>query len=238
MSILLVPGIVASQYPSGGGGAFSPSDISNMEFWYDADAMTGFIDDDNVGGAGSEWEDLSSNGYDLTQATATNQPKYKTNIQNSKPGVLFDGSNDYLSAATSAIAQGFTFIWVWKILTLGVTQYPIQGTTGRLNFRAFSDNGLRIRMASEASTGYTLDTNAHYGVFYQNGASSEFDLDGTTNYGTYDVGSGSWDDIVFGSDSGASASNCYMFEMICYSKQLTAQEQSDIESYLSTKWGI
>ena len=49
------------------------------------------------------WRDKSGAARDYSQATAANQPLFKTNIQNGLPGILFDGTNDQLdSVATTA----------------------------------------------------------------------------------------------------------------------------------------
>src|SRR3989344_4645836 len=37
------------------------------------------------------WEDMSGNGYDVTQATGANQPTYQTSYIGEQPAVLFDG---------------------------------------------------------------------------------------------------------------------------------------------------
>jgi hypothetical protein len=53
------------------------------------------------GGAVSQWDDKSGNGYDLTQATSANQPTTGTNTQNGRNVITFDGS-DRLVAATAS----------------------------------------------------------------------------------------------------------------------------------------
>jgi hypothetical protein len=48
------------------------------------------------------WNDSSGNGCNAVQAVVANQPTFKTNIQNGKPAVLFNGAN--LLAITPALA--------------------------------------------------------------------------------------------------------------------------------------
>ena len=66
---------------------FSPKDVGGLKLWLAADRLTHLIDGDPVG----SWIDASGNGNDVTQATATNKPTFKTGILNGKPVVRFDG---------------------------------------------------------------------------------------------------------------------------------------------------
>jgi hypothetical protein len=53
----------------------------------------------------TKWYDQSSNGYDATQTTALNQPQIVSSgsviLENGKPSVQFDGTNDYILATGS-----------------------------------------------------------------------------------------------------------------------------------------
>jgi hypothetical protein len=67
--------------------------------WLKADALS-LNDDDPV----ATWPDSSGQGNDASQATAGQRPKYKTNIINGKPAVLFDGTDDNLTL-TATLAK-------------------------------------------------------------------------------------------------------------------------------------
>lgn len=76
----------------GGAPAWAPTDKSGLVFWFKADSLS-LSDGDPV----STWTDSSGNlGANATQAGG-NRPLYKTNIQNGKPGILFDGTDDYFT---------------------------------------------------------------------------------------------------------------------------------------------
>lgn len=73
-------------------GYFSPTMISGLELWLDADQIEGLNDGDPV----ANWPDMSGNGFDGTQADGARKPTYETNELNGKPVVRFDGSDDLI----------------------------------------------------------------------------------------------------------------------------------------------
>lgn len=80
----------------------SPLDLDSLFYWFAADvgvtdSLGGAITTDE--GVGT-WNDLSGNGYHVTQTTNTARPVYKaTGGPGSKPTIQFDGSNDFLASA-------------------------------------------------------------------------------------------------------------------------------------------
>lgn len=83
---------------------WSPASISGLQLWLDAaqdvytDAAASTLataDGDVVGC----WKDQSGNGYDVSQATAGKKPLLKlgANGINSRPTILFDGTDDLLT---------------------------------------------------------------------------------------------------------------------------------------------
>lgn len=67
----------------------------------EADRIAGLSDGD----AAATWSDLSGRGNHATQGTGSKQPLYKVGIFNGRPGVPFDGVDDFLSltAALGAV---------------------------------------------------------------------------------------------------------------------------------------
>ena len=51
----------------------------------------------------SIWVDRSGNGYNATQANATNQPTFRTGQQGGNGGVDFDGNNDFMTGSHNPI---------------------------------------------------------------------------------------------------------------------------------------
>ena len=103
---------------SGGGGSFSPSDLSPA-LWLDAADSSTLFDATSGGStpadAGSvrRWQDKSGNSRHVTEATAA--PTRRTGVQNGKDVVRFAGSNKLAHNSSS----------VWNFLHNGASVYHI-----------------------------------------------------------------------------------------------------------------
>jgi hypothetical protein len=87
---------------------FAPNRLSGLAFWYDAD------DSSYVGGT---WGDLSGQGNDATQPTASKRPT-KTTDTAGRTLLRFDGVDDVLSVSTPpSFASGLTFFIVYRVRT-------------------------------------------------------------------------------------------------------------------------
>jgi hypothetical protein len=88
-----------------------------------------------LAGVVSRWEDRSGSGRHLTQATLSKRPAFITNVLNGKPGILFDGVDDFLSMLTGLNifqnVSGATMFAVIKTGTLSTSsQILIQASNG------------------------------------------------------------------------------------------------------------
>lgn len=89
----MILGILASS-----GVSWTPKNLTNLKAWYDAsDTSTITVSGSSV----TQWNDKSTNGYNLTQSTGTKQPQSGTTTLNSKNVIAFDGG-DRLVASTAA----------------------------------------------------------------------------------------------------------------------------------------
>jgi hypothetical protein len=79
---------------------------AGANLYFDSRRISGLSDGNSV----SQWDDLSSAANNAAQATAANQPTYRTNIQGGQPMVDFDGSNDRLFTGTTTYGSGSTCI--------------------------------------------------------------------------------------------------------------------------------
>lgn len=74
---------------------WTPASKSGLVVWWDASQLTGLSDTDPI----TSITDYSGNARHAT-SSGTNRALYKTSVQNGKPGILFDGSNDYYTFGT------------------------------------------------------------------------------------------------------------------------------------------
>jgi hypothetical protein len=104
-----------------GGVSFSPADLAGLTLWLDANDLTTLWQDSAKttpvaadGDVVGAWEDKSGNANDGSQATAGLKPLYKTNIQNGKAIIRFDGVDDLLSLPGLAGLTAAEFFFVLK----------------------------------------------------------------------------------------------------------------------------
>ncbi len=94
--------------------AFTPTDYPGLFIWLESDALPVVAD----GTAQTSWPDASGKGNNF--AEATNSPAYKVNHFGSLPGVLFDGTNDFLASAPINLTnwEGMTVYYVFKPIVI------------------------------------------------------------------------------------------------------------------------
>ncbi len=116
--VVLLPLCSLTQTGPGGVG-----NNTNNAFWIKANQGTSTTAD---GTGVSGWSDGSGNGLDLTQATALQQPIYRSNVMNGYPAIQFDnvstgGQNDFLLGPDSPLldnTNGLTIFTVTRPTTL------------------------------------------------------------------------------------------------------------------------
>lgn len=221
---------------------FLPPDISNLEAWYDAN------DESIITKSANRISDLenkpTSNTFDLAQATGANQPLFVAADQNGKNIMRDDGARFMDTGNISAISQPMTIYFVAK--TSATQDANIRellrettGTTVQIGVHTSANtNKMNAQFnassfASDAVTGL-LDA-WHMFRLVVNGASSSWEIDEVAR-GTGNLGTGTLDDFKI-----SSATNGWdrdIGEIIIYSKVVSGSEQTDLESYLTTKWGV
>lgn len=216
--------------------AFSPSDISNLIAWYDADDVATITKDgsDFV----SQWDDKSVEGNDVVQATGSKQPKWFDSIQNGKPIIRFDGVDDFLNRVTfvsGALTQPVTFVFVCSLPTNTTgNEYLFDGETVRtalireaLQYNFFAGLEEQVGTVTTEIAQYTL---------VADGASSKIRKD-QTDLHTINAGTLGMNGLIFGANFvPGEFGDVDIAEFIIYEKALTAQERTDVEAYLKTKW--
>jgi hypothetical protein len=222
--------------------------ISDCVVWFDANQITGKVEDDPIG----TLTDYSGNFNDAAQATESYQPLYKTNIANGKPGLLFDGSNDWMISpfGTLLTTTSFTLVYVFKTVTDVIE--PIfrdslstanQGTTvmpynyAKDNFYRINNTPLGLATSSPVEFG---PLNMNYVIYHKDGINAKAITNGSlrvskTLTDALTVG----DEIYFAKNSNdAECHNHYFFEYMLFNKALSSKELGILDGYLKGKWGI
>lgn len=232
-----------------GGAAFSPTDIASIDGWWKFDEVSGLSDGDSIG----QVDDSSGNGKHITQGTGANQPLWKENIQNGLAVGRFDGSNDYL-VSTNFTAYGndeWTLFWVGSSDTdnayreivhmgnnvSGQAFFVGSNTSGQWRCGRYGNDFYIITDPTVSTTTFTM------GSFY-------FDTTVDAVYGRIDgaaatPASGSYALAITGDNIAIGIIYGYgqpwdgdVGEVIVYGAKLTAEQITNVETYLNNKWNI
>lgn len=223
--------------PSSTPPAFSPSGLTNLQYWFMADS----------GATASSWTNYGTLGGSLTQGTAARQPQITTGAtlgSYSGTAVEFVGSRDWMflthtatsfSAGTYFIvmrivvrsSNGFALLHSTTAGANNVWQYQTwnSGTTSRTDKRPGSrvfnyTTGPALYGASGDTTGFTAMIN------------DVIPSSATTTFTATQAGY-----LTFGYDSGSTGpDDDLIFEMIGYNRKLTDGEYAQVINYLKTKY--
>jgi hypothetical protein len=226
--------------------AFSPSDISGLVLWLDADAIDGLNDGDPV----TTWEDQSSEGNDATQATGSAKPTYQTNELNGKPIVRFDGTDDALDGARPVSSTGTMFIVAKQASAVSSTTKTLVSLDDGLHSQIFTDSD------SHASAWNYYADNADGIIANIGGAAADWSIivvkwSDNANIAFYvDGATGPADDPF---NDSITAADVYRLgldhddstpgdfdvaEMLIYDTALSDGDREDVEDYLTTKYDL
>lgn len=238
--MLRVPPYVGSQLAQ----AFTPLSLS-PERWF---AATSIVAGD--GDPIATWTDLSGNGHNATQASATSQPAYTVDAIGSLPALLFDGVDDFMVTASTpnGMVESTIFIVFNPLITSqqqiliewqdsGVFHFWLNGGASKAEcfFRSSEP-----QQAGSWSTGWQLGT-ARYDanpVYRKNGVA------GTTVSNSGDLPNPA-DPIgicIKTNSSGAPVDPQplvgYVAEILIFARALTDTEVTSVETYLNHKYSL
>jgi hypothetical protein len=219
-----------------------PRSIANLACWFAADRITGVSNGASLG----TWSDLSGNGNDAIQSGAP-KPSYQTNVISGKPVVRFDGSNDYLKAASSS-----------SLKPTAVTMFVVgslSGTGVHLPFMTFRDTVPSHRWAMTVDGGGSPQIRTIFnGTSYSAAATVtrfvSWACRSTDNiiYGdnklvvnSADIATityGTGDGLYIGTSNAGDFLQGDIAEIIVYGRALTDNEYGDVQLYLREKYGL
>lgn len=184
----------------------------------------------------ASWRDGSGGTAHQVQATETNKPLYRAASANlnGKPGIEYDGTDNFTAAATwASLAQPFTVVIIHKLLTINA------GNQTQIFYPDIAKNGSDNRSAYYGGTVTrgAATTNVEAWRIYANGANSEFSAAGTTATGNAGANAlGSAPNLA--STGGAQFSNVIYGFVGVFNGDLSAQAGwADLKTWASDYYG-
>lgn len=230
-----------------GGAGFTPASIANLAAWYRADALALANN-----AAVSSWPDGSGTANTLSQATGGNQPLFKTNIVNGKPVVRFDGIDDWLeySGAPGGFgAQTGQTIFLVAQYAVDTANLTAVTTNPGLNALHVFNGGGNPRFEGIMGAAVATVTGAikvtstwHYTVLRFDDTSNAIECytNGVFQTNNNEAGAFATNTITVGRRSGGAGLyfNGDIAEVGIYSRQITAGELTNLNSYLASKYAL
>jgi len=208
-------------------------DSGGLQARYDATELS-LSDGNSV----STWTDETGSGFDLTAGAA---PTFRTSIINGNPAVRHDGTDDYLNVGWSSIPQPFHVFIVASKQTAGNTSSENLidgGTNDEHLLRSENDGPFWNMFAGSDLDDNSDDTNNNIFAALFNGSSSTLRINGT-QVANGNAGGNSSTGLTTGARNGGGAGfGDFDIGEILFYPQDKSSVQSDVESYLSDKWGI
>ncbi len=231
----------------------------SLTIWYDAVNSTYNPTNPTNDTYITSWADKSALAHDAnTTGNDSKKPRYRTNIQNGKPSLFFDGVDDTFTINPFTSLQslsGYTAFFVTKTNVIGSKQViSVMNTNSAEVKEVYLEIGstgvVTIGGAAATATSSTIGTNFHIHTIIFDGSQTgnsnrlKHNLDGvnqtltfTGTVGTTSNANTTW--IYFGTDSSiANDLNGYISEVIVYTKTLPSGDITNTESYLKNKWAI
>lgn len=227
---------VVNPYRFANTGDWSPPDYAGLQIWLDVNQLTGLNDDDACG----SWTDLSGNNRHATQATTSKKPLYKTAVQNGKPVLRFDSSDD---AMGTGYTTGSTFtMYLVEISSSGIgyARSVSNGDGGggdcvSIGVRQWGNNAYVDGVISSS----VADLGAHQCCLRSDGTYKHYYVDGTAI--AADVSNANTlSSLGFGAVNTTYYEPCGadLAEFILYNTDHTTEQRETVEAYLRTKWGL
>ena len=225
---------------------------TNLRAWWKADAIIGLSDQDAL----TTWEDSHTNNIDLTQATTTAKPKYRTNVVNGKPAVVFDPTvTGRFLAPTTACVGAFTEGEIFAIVKI-TTEPPASatwtglwqwgGTGERMHFPWNGDSVIYDNFGStfRKTVGNPTPALTSWRLYNTSSKTSEWiaRIDGTSIFSTASNAT-AWSGNEFLGKSLQASATDYWFngtiaEVLIYSAVLSSTLRDEVEAYLADKYAL
>lgn len=224
---------------------WTPLALGSLTAWYRGDVVV--YDGSNKV---SQWTDQSGNGRHLLQSNASYKPTFVSSIagKNSKPGVEAVSTGEYLQCANFVISVektvvivvgGFTAGSYVSALTNGGIEYFYAYHPAPATFYNKDNVGGAHYMTNtganffQANTDHILMYDLTTPSLYRDNVSVAGTIAGTA----LTAGTKSGYLSLFSAYNGGFGSRLQILEVIVYSKALNSTERSDLNTYLTARYG-
>jgi hypothetical protein len=227
-----------------------PSSFSSNKVWLDAE-FSSFIQ--GTGGEVEQWRDVLERAT-AAQLTAVNRPTRTLNLRNGKPGVVFDGTNDFLtlgnlgtlfpSAATLIVvaalgepnARGDADYNLFSTLNNTAVRWRTGGTSGSLGtFTSTVQTGFPSPMPANGTYVFTVRASQALGLSLRvNSLETAIRSNQFVQQITYAPG----DTYVIGANANGAAGffNGAIFSIALFDTVLTGKELRSLEEYFAWRF--
>jgi len=238
----------------GGGSTFTPSSITGLQLWLDASDEATLLDaSGNAVAANSpvaRWKDKSSAGNDFVQSVVNNQPTRAT--FNGLETLAFDGANDGMSTAWDYFFTNISLFIVFRSTAIQYNRFfTLNDNSGAFDY-SLSGNIIPLVGNSSGSIGaYVANTSSYAAVvpYSANTLAIAGSFITTTSITTKINAASATEAVSFSGktlkkaqigviNSFSDSINGNIAEVLFYNTELTSSQIQQVQSYLSTKWGI
>ena len=218
--------------------AFKADTITGLKLWLTAGQGVTYDGANAVSG----WNDQSGIGNHFVNGDAGSKPTYVTDLLNGRPGIQFDGVDDWLKSLSSSfiLAQPATVFFVMKMLTIDGSVNIFLADGGGSPYYGIRDTNVWDQYAGgHVSAGAALSVPVILS-FVTNAASSSSEIndDGAV---TGDVSNAAWGGyLIMGQYNGADSyiSHCNMHEILIYDTALSDANIEIVKTMLNNKYAI
>lgn len=200
---------------------------------------------DYYAGAVSKQLDRSGNGKNLTQTTMASRPTFQTNIQNGKPGILFNGSSTLIENTNAGLPVGTAARTVFLVFKQTIVQnsFPLFWNAGGANHCGIDINGtFKVYLENYYDSGITINNNTCYVVAFTfsggNIATYVNGVAGATFSSIVPVATGTAH-LALGAIPGPTIFfGGYVFDGAIYNSALTSGQIAQEFNYFRSKWAV
>ena len=224
---------------------FNPKNFTGIKLWLDAANPSNNATTPTDGSFFNTWVDLSGVSGNAISFGGVD-PLYKKSIQNGLPGILFNGTSDYMSVASLTMPPTMS---MFTVSTSSNNTLFIEHSVNVNSNDGFYIYGVGSSAANVTRSGVSVQqSDANWSgtscvllamtydgsnlLGYKNGSSafsSTGSLSGNTTTASLYVGARGGSSLFM---------TGYIFEIILYSGLLTAGQQALVNDYLRRKWAI